>query len=91
MSFRGSVAAMLTSLKNNKVRKREPRQTEHFKYVEGVPIDQPLRFKGSISKADLEKMRTKLGKRRKREKILTPMFYTSVITAAVVFIIFFVG
>jgi hypothetical protein len=48
MSFGGSVAAMLTSLKNNKVRKREPRQTEHFKYVEGVPIDQPLRFKGSI-------------------------------------------
>lgn len=39
MSFGGSVAAMLTSLTNNKVRKLEPRQTEHFKYVEGVPID----------------------------------------------------
>lgn len=89
MSFGGSVSAMLTSLKNNKVRLREPQRTDHFEYVKGVPIGKPLKYKGSISEEELKEMRTLMTRRLQREKRMIFLSYSVIIIGAIIAILIF--
>ena len=65
MSFAGHVSAMLASLKNNKLPKRE-QKLGHIEYKKGVPIGEPLRFKNSMSEAELIKFRQELQQQKTR-------------------------
>lgn len=65
MSSFGSISAMITSLKNNKIPKRD-HKLGHLEYTKGVPIGKPLRFKNKLSEAERLAYSKKLQRYRQR-------------------------
>lgn len=73
---------MLTSLKNNKIPKRE-RKLGHKEYVEGVPIGKPLKYKNKLSKAQMDVFKEELEKQKKRRTKITIISYIIGMTIAI--------
>ncbi|MDG1913328.1 MAG: hypothetical protein P8I55_01915 [Crocinitomix sp.] len=73
MSFSGSVSAMLLTLKNNKIPKRDNKMG-HLEYRKGVPIGKPLKYKNKLSPAQMalfkEKLEQKKGKMTRRTVLI---------------------
>lgn len=61
----GSISAMITSLKNNKLPKRE-HKLGHLEYTKGVSIGKPLRFKNKLSETERLAYIEKLKRERRR-------------------------
>ncbi len=70
MSSYGSISAMLTSLKNNKIPKRE-KKLGHLEYVKGVPIGKALKYKNKLSIDEMKLFQEKLMKEKRRSTVLT--------------------
>lgn len=89
MSFGGSVAAMITSLKNNRVKLRDPQRTDHLARREGIKFGKPLKFKGKMHPEELELLRQKLTRKRNRQKRVTFISYSILFLATILGIIFY--
>lgn len=87
MSFGGAVSAMVTTLKNNEIQKRERKLGNH-EYVEGVPTGKPLRFKNKLSKEELIELGEKI-KRERRRIFIRDTIYTAVIIMTAIIAIFY--
>lgn len=88
MSFGGVVSAMVTTLKNNKIQKRERKLGNH-EYVEGVPIGKPLRFKNQLSKEELIELGEKIKRERRRIFIRDTIYTVVIIITAIIAIFYF--
>lgn len=80
MSFSGSVSAMLTTLKNNKIPKRE-KKLGRKEYVKGVPIGQPLIYKNKMRTQELELLKENMRKKKRRALRITLIVYSLSIIA----------
>lgn len=76
MSFGGAVSSMITSLKNNKIKKRK--FNEGFKDIEGSPVNvKPLIFKNKLSKEEFDKFSKELVDKKKKSILVQGIVYGS--------------
>lgn len=85
MSSYGSISAMLVSLKNNKIPKRE-KKLGHIEYVKGVPIGKPLRYKNKLTAEEMRCFQEKL----KHDKRHSTRMTIVVLILSILITIFFV-
>ena len=79
---------MATTLKNNKIQKRERKLGNH-EHVEVVPIGKPLRFKNQLSKEKLIELGEKIKRERRRIFICDNIYAVVIIITAIIAIFYF--
>ncbi len=75
MSSFGSISAMLTSLKNNKIPKRD-NKLGHLEYKKGVPIGKPLKFKNKMTREEITKFTKRLIIEKRKKTRQTIVIYS---------------
>lgn len=66
----GSISAMIASLKNNKIPKRD-----RSKLRDGVPIGDPLKYKNVMNEKEFAQFKTRLEKKKKRRTLIHIIIY----------------
>lgn len=89
MSFGGAVSAMVTTLKNNKIPKRERKLGNH-EYVEGVPIGKPLRFSAQMSSEEISALGEKIKKEQQVKKRRDFILYTLILSITLSLGVYFI-
>jgi hypothetical protein len=74
MSFSGSVSAMLLTLKNNKIPKRD-KKLGNLEYRKGVPIGKPLIYKNKMSPSQMQLFKEKLEQKKRRTTRQTVLIF----------------
>lgn len=90
MSFGGSAAAMITSLKNNKIPKRD-NKLGHLEYTKGVPIGQKLEFEKKMTKEQAESFSHQLKKEKRRSAYITIFVYALILILTMTFTIIYIS
>ncbi|MFT5822821.1 MAG: hypothetical protein ACI8ZM_004078 [Crocinitomix sp.] len=84
MSSFGSISAMLISLKNNRIPKRE-RKLGHKEYLEGIHIGEPLQFKNKLSSHQMEAFKEELVETKRKTTRQTILIYViTLLTVAII-------
>ncbi len=90
MSFGGSVSAMLVSLKNNKIPKRE-RKLGHLEYKDGVHIGPALKFKNQLSTHQMEAFKENLAQKKRKAAQRTILIYIVTLISVAIIVTYKVG
>lgn len=85
----GSISAMLTSLKNNKIPKRE-HKLGHLEYTKGIPIGKKLVFKNKMTLKELDQLKSKLQKQKRRSTLISIGLYAVILSTLLVFTLLYV-
>ena len=87
MGAGGSISAMLTSLKNNRIPKSK-KKTGGLEYVKSVPIGEPLKFKNTLSTTEMAELKALLQRQKKRNRRISILVYFIFLSAALAFLFY---